>query len=249
MILGIETATSICGIGIADNERVIAEVRFNIKNIHAEALAESMAQLLRLAAIPLSHIEAFAVSIGPGSFTGLRIGLATAKGLAFASEKHLVAVSTLLAQAGASGGGRRAEGRGQMEVVVPVIKARQGEIFTARFRDTWPMPIAESDEVLLSTNEFPDWLKSTGLHQPAFLCGNGVPMLQESRVLEELANLVIVPEAVAMLGGGLIARLGAVKFAAGEIADLTTVEPRYLQTFEIGPRKSPAPAGGEAILV
>jgi hypothetical protein len=71
-----------------------------------------------------------------------------------------------------------------------------------------------------------------------FLCGNGVPMLQERRILEQLSNLVIVPEAAAMLGGGLVARLGAIKFAAGEAADLATLEPRYLQAFETGPRKT-----------
>jgi tRNA threonylcarbamoyladenosine biosynthesis protein TsaB len=252
MILGIETATSICGAGIAEGERVVAEIRFDIKNLHAEVLSESIEQLLRLAGISSNRIEAYAISIGPGSFTGLRIGLATAKGLAFVGEKPLVPVSTLLAQAGARGRGQRAEGRGQraegggqkaegeeqMEVVVPVIKARQGEIFTARFREAWPIPLAESDEVLLSMSEFPEWLKSTGLHQPVFLCGNGVPMLQERRILEQLSNLVIVPEAAAMLGGGLVARLGAIKFAAGEAADLATLEPRYLQAFETGPRKT-----------
>src|SRR5574341_1504188 len=135
ILLGIETATSICGVGIADRERVIAEIRFNIKNIHAEALAESITHLLRIAAISLHHIEAFAVSIGPGSFTGLRIGLATVKGLAFAGAKPVVPVGTLLAQAAASCmlispfGWQVASGGEQKVCMVPVIKARQGEIY------------------------------------------------------------------------------------------------------------------------
>lgn len=232
MILGVETATSICSIGIADVERVVAEIRFNIKNIHAEVLADSLEQLLRLSGIALENIEAFAVSIGPGSFTGLRIGLATAKGLAFASGKPLVAVSTLLAQAGAS---NQWPVSSEQWPVVPVIKARAGEVYAARFQSSWPMPLPASDEVLLAVADFPNWLQ-----RPAVLCGNGVAMLQAHGVLENLSDIAIIPEAAAYLSGGLIARLGAVKFAAGEVADLAALEPRYLQEFEIGPRKTQA---------
>ncbi len=230
MILGIETATSICSVGLADNEKVIAEIRFDIKNIHAEVLSESIEQLLRLSGIALKNIEAFAVSIGPGSFTGLRIGLATAKGLAFAGDKPLVAVSTLLAQAGAS---NQWSVNSEQWAVVPVMKARVGEIYAARFQSAWPMPILTSDDVLLAVADFSSWLQT-----PARLCGNGVAMLQAHGVLENLSDVIIIPEAAAMLGGALIARLGAIKFAAGEIVDLATLEPRYLQEFAIGPRKA-----------
>jgi tRNA threonylcarbamoyladenosine biosynthesis protein TsaB len=229
VILGIETATSICSVGIADNERVIAEVRFDIKNIHAEVLSESIEQLLRLSGIALKNIEAFAVSIGPGSFTGLRIGLATVKGLAFASGKPLVAIGTLLAQAASN----QWSVNSNQWSVVPVMKARAGEIYTARFQSAWPMPIPASDEVLLAVTDFSSWLQT-----PAALCGNGVSMLQAHGVLENLSEVIIIPEAAAMLGGGIIARLGAIKFAAGDVADLATLEPRYLQEFALGPRKA-----------
>jgi tRNA threonylcarbamoyladenosine biosynthesis protein TsaB len=238
VILGIETATSICSVGIAEGERVIADIRFNIKNIHAEVLSESIEQLLRLAAIPLQRIEAFAISIGPGSFTGLRIGLATAKGLAYASGKPVVPVSTLLAQAAAGGQLSVFSNQSRVGSVVSVIRARENEIYTARFRNAWPVPIAESEEMLMTIHEFPDWLQSLDVQTSLSLCGNCVSMLQASGALEKLPNVTIVPEAAAMLGGGLIARLGAIKFAAGEVAELTALEPRYLQAFEIGPRKS-----------
>jgi tRNA A37 threonylcarbamoyladenosine modification protein TsaB len=165
--------------------------------------------------------------------------LATAKGLAFASGKPLATVSTLLAQAAAGGGWRRAEGLGQRaeggeyDTIISVIKARQDEIYAARFRSAWPMPVAESEETLLPVAEFPQWLQT-----PAALCGNGVAVLQERGILEKLPNAVIIPEAAATLSGGLIARLGAIKLAAGEVADLANLEPRYLQAFETGPKKN-----------
>lgn len=229
MILGIETATTICSVGIAHGEKIIAELRFDIKNIHAEVLSESIQQLLRLSGTDLKNIEAFAVSIGPGSFTGLRIGLATAKGLAFASRKPLVAVSTLQAQAAAVT--QYAVDSNQWSVI-PVIKARAGEIYAARFQNAWPMPIPQSDEVLLAVQDFPKWLQP-----PAVLCGNGIAMLQKHEVLTDSSDLVIVPDAAAMLSGGVIARLGATGLARGETADLPNLEPRYLQEFAIGRRK------------
>jgi tRNA threonylcarbamoyladenosine biosynthesis protein TsaB len=229
VILGIETATSICSVGIASGEKMIAELRFDIKNIHAEVLSESIKQALRLSGTDLKNIEAFAVSIGPGSFTGLRIGLATAKGLAFASGKPLVAVSTLQAQAAA---GNQYSVDSNQWSVVPVIKARAGEVYVARFQNAWPMPTPKSGEVLLAVQDFSKWLQL-----PAILCGNGVAMLQARGILENLSDRMIVPESAAPLSGGLVARLGAIKLTAGEVADLATLEPRYLQEFAIGPRK------------
>jgi len=229
LILGLETATSICSVGIADGEQIIAESRFNIKNIHAEILAESINQLLKLSGIALEQITAFAVSIGPGSFTGLRIGLATAKGLAFASGKPLVAVSTLQAQAASN----QYSVNSKQYAVVPVIKAREGEVYTARFQNTWPLPVLQSDEMLLTAAHFQQWLQP-----PAVLCGNGVAMLQKQGALKNLSDIAVVPEAAAMLSGGVIARLGAPKLARGETADLPNLEPRYLQEFAIGPRKN-----------
>ncbi len=229
MILGIETATSICSVGIADGDQIIAESRFNIKNIHAEILAESIHQLLKLSGISLAQITAFAVSIGPGSFTGLRIGLATAKGLAFASGKPLVAVSTLQALAAS----HQYPVISEQHSVVPAIKAREGEVYAARFQNVWPVPLLQSDEMLLTAAHFRQWLQP-----PAVLCGNGVAMLQQKGILGNLSGMVVVPEAAAMLSGGVIARLAETKLARGEIADLPNLEPRYLQEFEIGPKKT-----------
>jgi tRNA threonylcarbamoyladenosine biosynthesis protein TsaB len=230
VILGLETATSICSVGVADGEHIIAELRFNIKNIHAEILAASIDQLLKLSGISLERIAAFAVSIGPGSFTGLRIGLATAKGLAFASGKPLVAVRTLQAQAAAC---IQYSMSSKQCSVIPVIRAREGEVYTARFQNAWPVPLLQSDEMLLTIAHFQQWLQP-----PAMLCGNGVTMLQKQGTLENLSDLTVIPEAAAMLSGGVIARLGEAKLACGEAADLPNLEPRYLQEFSVGPRKN-----------
>ena len=99
IILGLETSTNICGVGIADANQIIAETRINIKNIHDRILTQCIQQLCGLIDLPIDEISAIAVSAGPGSFTGLRIGMGVAQGLAFGKKRPVIPVNTLLAQA------------------------------------------------------------------------------------------------------------------------------------------------------
>jgi len=95
-ILALETATIAGSVAIIDdNKGLIGEVRVDVKAAHSERLMPSVEWLLNASGLSINDIDAFAVSIGPGSFTGLRIGLSTAKGLAFSTGKPLVPVKTL----------------------------------------------------------------------------------------------------------------------------------------------------------
>ena len=91
-ILGIETATRTGGVAIVSEEGVIAEYTLNIEVAHAERLMSTVERVLKDTGLTLSAIDGFGVSIGPGSFTGLRIGLATVKGLVFTTGKPVAAV-------------------------------------------------------------------------------------------------------------------------------------------------------------
>src|SRR4030066_1575979 len=95
-ILAIETATVAGSIAIVDDSAgLIGEVRMDVKVVHAERLMPSIEWLLKASGIQINDIDAYAVSIGPGSFTGLRIGLSTAKGFSYATGKPVVPVPTL----------------------------------------------------------------------------------------------------------------------------------------------------------
>ena len=95
-ILAIETSTMLGGAAIMDDSiGLIAEIRLNVKSTHSERLMTEIDNLLKQSLLEISEIDAFAISIGPGSFTGLRIGLSTVKGLSFATGKPVVSVSTL----------------------------------------------------------------------------------------------------------------------------------------------------------
>jgi tRNA threonylcarbamoyladenosine biosynthesis protein TsaB len=222
IVLGIETATMICSVGVAKDEHVIGEICLAVKNIHAEALSESIRDLLGLLQIPFSDLGGVAVSIGPGSFTGLRIGLATAKGLAFSIGKPIVSIDTLLAQAAAAQLIRR------HEFIVPVIRSRQNEVYAARYRVIEnELKLIEHAQVF-TLKDFFAWLKA-----PAVLCGNGVAMLTAAGLHDHKTDIEVIPEAACPLSGGKIAELGMKRLKRGEADDVAAVEPRYVQEFRI----------------
>lgn len=95
MILGIETATEVCSTALVHDGKVVIEKSLNEKNVHSEKLLMMIDEVLANASCPVKSLEAIAVSIGPGSFTGLRIGLSTAKGLALSNSIPLLAVPSL----------------------------------------------------------------------------------------------------------------------------------------------------------
>lgn len=122
-ILGIETATPVLGVALLDGAHVRLEITHNLGKTHGERLAPLIEQALREAGWRARDLDAVAVSSGPGSFTGLRIGLSTAKGLAFAAGCPLVGVPTLEALAANVAG-----------LVSPMIDARRGEVYAGLYR-------------------------------------------------------------------------------------------------------------------
>ncbi|MBL0214397.1 MAG: tRNA (adenosine(37)-N6)-threonylcarbamoyltransferase complex dimerization subunit type 1 TsaB [Myxococcales bacterium] len=122
-LLGLDTATLTSGIAVLDGERVLAESRHDASGRTADLLVAIDATCKRAGVLP-GELDAVAVGAGPGSFTGLRIGMATAKGIAFAAGKPLWAVSSLAALAWNLPG-----------FVVAVLDARKGEVYAGCYRD------------------------------------------------------------------------------------------------------------------
>jgi tRNA threonylcarbamoyladenosine biosynthesis protein TsaB len=128
-ILAIESATDWLSVAFLDGEDVIEQQRSNARMQHAAALLPAIDATLAAAASDLDGIDAIALSIGPGSFTSLRIGLATVKGLGFRRDLEAVGVSTLeaMALAGLEGAGRNVAGFDGVEEVLALLDARRGE--------------------------------------------------------------------------------------------------------------------------
>jgi tRNA threonylcarbamoyladenosine biosynthesis protein TsaB len=136
IVLGLDTSTLISGIAVVDGDtaggRVLAEGRHDASSRHADLLV-AIDEVCRRAGVAPAQLEAVAVGAGPGSFTGLRIGMATAKGIAFAAGRPLWIVSSLaaLAHDAAPAGAASA---GEPPMIAAVLDARRGEVFAGCFR-------------------------------------------------------------------------------------------------------------------
>lgn len=125
IILGIDSTANVCSAAICDNDRLLGEIQINTGNTHSEILLPAIEEVLRLSNTDIDDIELFSASIGPGSFTGVRIGAATIKGLAFGKNVPCCEVSSLasLAQNLSAFDG----------ILCPVINARRMQVYNALF--------------------------------------------------------------------------------------------------------------------
>jgi len=127
IVLGIESATELVGVAVADDDGPRAEVWATGRRRHAEALAPAIAHVLEQAEVELADLGAVAVDLGPGLFTGLRVGVATAKGLGQGLGVGVVGLTSLSVLA------RAAADAGVAGPVLAVVDARRGEVFCARY--------------------------------------------------------------------------------------------------------------------
>jgi tRNA threonylcarbamoyladenosine biosynthesis protein TsaB len=125
-ILSIDTATASCSVGVMNAERLLAEVTSEKKQTHSKHLMGMIDTAVRVAGVSLAEMDAFAVNIGPGSFTGIRIGVSTAQGLAMALSRPVVGVSSLEALARQAGMSNY--------LICPVLDARKNEVYAALYQ-------------------------------------------------------------------------------------------------------------------
>ncbi|MFQ5799800.1 MAG: tRNA (adenosine(37)-N6)-threonylcarbamoyltransferase complex dimerization subunit type 1 TsaB, partial [Bacteroidota bacterium] len=154
-VLGIETATGVCGVAVVEEEVLLAERWSSEQHIHSERIVRSVQVVLSESHLELREVDVIAVSIGPGSFTGLRIGLSAAKGLCYASGKPLVAVPTLDALA------HRVVGLCEEgKIVCTVLDAKRDEVYSAWYERRGPRMERKSDYQVLHREEFLKRLRS-----------------------------------------------------------------------------------------
>jgi tRNA threonylcarbamoyladenosine biosynthesis protein TsaB len=158
-ILSLETATNVCSVALSCNGQLLSLRESSVKNAHSSVLTVFIEECFKSGGIKPSEIDAIAVSEGPGSYTGLRIGVATAKGLCYALDKSLIAIPTLKAMA--SGMLDSAVGSRQLAVgrfFCPMIDARRMEVFSSIF-NTELTEIREIMAEIIDETSFTDILK------------------------------------------------------------------------------------------
>jgi tRNA threonylcarbamoyladenosine biosynthesis protein TsaB len=226
MILQIETATTVCSVALAGDGEVIAFKQIDERNIHAEVITVFIDELVNNAGVTYNDIDAVAVSCGPGSYTGLRIGVSTAKGLCFALDKPLIAIETLGAMA--DGVMIQAENLGADTLLCPMIDARRMEVYTAIF-DMEGKKIKLTTAEIIDENSFSDLLQN---HKILFF-GDGAEKCKA--VLGNNANAEFLPGF--SNSARHMTRRTAEKFRLKEFEDVAYFEPYYLKDFIAGKKQ------------
>ncbi len=215
IVLGIESCADIGSVAIRDENKVIGEITINVKRNHSIALAPMVDDLLKLANYELKDIDAIAVDVGPGSFTGLRIGIALASSLAYGKDLPVVRVSGLDALFAV---GQRLNETDDVEVI-PVIYGRHNEAYVSY----------AGEYMVVDIDEFLANLKRDGKY---LFIGDGC-LSFEDKIKECGLEVMGIDSSFHRLSGDAIASLGIVGMANNEGISPLLVEPLYLRRPEV----------------
>ena len=217
-ILGIESSSLVASAAVVENEVTLAEYTVNYKKTHSQTLLPMIDEMMRLLDMEPSAVDAIAVSGGPGSFTGLRIGSATAKGLGLALKKPLIHVPTLDAMAyglfGASG------------LICPMMDARRQQVYTGiyRFEERFEIVMEQS---ALAVADLAERLNALG--ERVIFLGDGVPGYEKQLAETLTVPYCFAPAHVNRQRAASVAALGAVYFAEGKTETAAEHKPDYLR--------------------
>ncbi|MEO7310901.1 MAG: tRNA (adenosine(37)-N6)-threonylcarbamoyltransferase complex dimerization subunit type 1 TsaB [Chitinophagaceae bacterium] len=222
LILNIDTATTYGGVGLAANGTIIALAESSSQKDHATFLQPSILQVMKDAGKSLSDIDAIAVTIGPGSYTGLRVGLASAKGLCYALGKPLLTINTLAVMALAAIEEWRSASHdvSATPIFIPMIDARRMEVFAAAYN-------LQCDEIMAAKALIIEENIFTLLPVADLLVFSGDGSLKLAKSAEH-TNIFIssVSHTIRHL-----AYLALEKFKHHQFADIAYCEPFYLKPF------------------
>ena len=218
MILLLETATSVCSVMLCDGDKVLAERHSADPNAHSSRLAVFIDEIFREANVEMNAVEAVCVSSGPGSYTGLRIGVSSAKGLCYALDKPLLAVPTLQSMA-ALYYMNHPEYDG---LVCPMIDARRLECYTAIYNNRLDA-VKDISADIIRESIYDDYLAQG---QVVFI-GDGAAKTKP--VLGGHPNACYDSDYVISARG--MARLAQQRLSAGKVEDVAYFEPFYLKDF------------------
>ena len=221
-LVAIETATPTLSVALIENGELVAEYNERSKRRHAQTVAPTLAMLLKEQGLAAGDLDAIACGIGPGSFTGLRIGLATAKGLAHTLNIPFIGVSTLdvLAAAAIKKGA----------TVAPLIDAKQDHIYCAFYDDDTNTAnlIPLTGYLALKPAEVGAQAAAITGGGPLIVCGDGVPLCRDaltamSTDVMELPSLNSSPRA------SILGEIAFRRLKAGESHDIATTIPLYIR--------------------
>ncbi len=233
--LGVDTSSVHASVAIVDNGRVLSETchrprasdspgAVGTKSNHAEILISLIETSLREAAISLGDIGGFGVAIGPGSFTGLRIGLSTVKGLTYASGTQIVGVSTLHAYAARIGD--------FSGIICAILDARKKEVYAAVFRRLEGALVRLNDDAVMPLERLKQQLDDLPEEEPILVTGSGVGQYGEALADSLGSRIRLCDDAVMPTVAAAVAILCEAQSTNGKIPIAVSMVPRYLRSPE-----------------
>jgi tRNA threonylcarbamoyladenosine biosynthesis protein TsaB len=213
-ILALDTSTLVASVAVVAGGRTIAAIEARAST-HSEKLLPAIDAAIRQAGRGATDLDAIACGAGPGSFTGLRIGLATAKGLCFALGKPLLLVSSLAALA---------HGAGSPELTLALLDARKHEVYAGLYRAAQPV----APDAVLPPAQLAEHVARAAAGAPVVVVGDGAAAYPEAAA----ACGVILAGARATPAAASVAALAAARLSRGESDDLITAAPSYIRASE-----------------
>ena len=218
-ILGIDSSGIVASAAIADEKNIIAEFTINNKQTHSQTLLPMIDMVVKMSGVQLEEIDAIAVAAGPGSFTGLRIGSSTAKGLALALNKPIVSVPTLDGLAY-----RLAISEG---IICPIMDARRNQVYTAVYKMENGELKALSEQKAVDIHELFEELEK--YNEKVVFIGDGVDVHRETIIEEYKGKSEFAPVHMAKQSAAAVAALGMIYYNQGKAESGAEHKPVYLR--------------------
>jgi tRNA threonylcarbamoyladenosine biosynthesis protein TsaB len=224
-ILAVDTSTRSCSVAVVDGDDLLAEVISGNGQTHSRHLMAMIDSAIGLSGLNLSMTDGLAFTCGPGSFTGLRIGISTILGLASAIRKPIVGISGLDALA--------MQAAAPDMTICPLIDGRRKEVYCARYRWRNGELAKEAAEQVL-----PAELAISGLKTPALFAGNGAQLYQ--KLIRDCLgdSAIFAPNCQNTLRASTVAWISMKRFETGDVDDIFRFEPKYIRRPDA---KIPAP--------
>lgn len=219
ILLALETSTMLGGVAIMKDNTLIAESRANVKITHSERVLGEIDHVLKRSGLTLDDIDVFGISIGPGSFTGLRVGLSTIKGLVYATGKKLVTVTTLEALAW--------NVPFSAYNVCPLLDARKKQVYAAVFKWSGNGFVRVLDEQAIAIADLLSLIDG-----PAVFLGDAMSLYRDIISEKMGANAFFAPPQKAVPFPSNVAYLCMDKALKGEFDDTVGLSPLYLRKSE-----------------
>ncbi len=217
-ILQIDTATEICSVSIGSHGEVLGRIDASEPNLHASKLTVFIDQLLQELQIKYDELSAVAVSMGPGSYTGLRIGVSTAKGLCYALDIPLIGINTLSSIMEGYIANREFN---KTDLFIPMLDARRMEVYMAIYDANFEIVIP-TEAKIIDENSFKEYAG-----RELYLFGSGAAKLADTFAGNDTVHIDLDYQH----SSAWLTKAAFHRFSANEFEDLVYFEPFYLKEF------------------